>query len=73
MRFHLLVLFKFTICTTRGFTQNLRTFVIVLHDYPVKVEESKLYSLVKKWRVPDNIEDAIGLDLIPPAFPLIDE
>ena len=73
MRFHLLVLFKFIICITQGFTQNLRSFVILIHDYPVKVEETELYSLVKKWRDPKDIEDAIGTDLIPPALPLIEE
>ena len=55
MKRHLLALFKFSICITKGFTQNLRTFVVVLHDFPIKVEESKLYGLVKNWKCEEDV------------------
>lgn len=45
-----MALHKFTICLADELTQNLRSFVVLLHDYPLKVEESDLFSVVKKWR-----------------------
>ena len=60
MRHHLLALFKFSICISLGFTQNLRTFVVVLHDFPIKVEESKLYALVKNWKCEEDVQQAIN-------------
>ena len=72
MKSSLLALFKFTICTTWGFTQNLRSFVVVLHDFPLEVEKTELYNLVKSWRSPEDVQDATlkpSFEL-PEAFPL---
>ena len=70
MRSHLLALFQFTICITPGFSQNLRSFVLILHDQPLKVEETALYSLVKKWRTPEDVQEAIEMSELPDAHPL---
>ena len=72
MQSHLLALSRFTIFHTDGLTQNLRTFVILLHDYPLKVENTELYNLVKTWRTPKDVKEALethGFEL-PNAFPL---
>ena len=52
---HLLTLCKFTLCQTKGFSQNICSFVVLLHDYPLKVEKTELYHFVKKWRSPDDL------------------
>ena len=65
MKSRLLAVFNFTKCTTERFTHNLRCFVIVLHDYPLKVENTMLYNIVKRWRSSQDVEEAITLQLIP--------
>ena len=50
MKSLLLALFKFTICLTSEFTQNLKSFVVVFHDFPLKVEETSLYTWLMLWR-----------------------
>ena len=59
MKSHLLALSKFTICLAHGFTYNLRSFVVLLHDYPLKVEKTEIYSLLKKWRTPADVREGI--------------
>ena len=69
---HFLALFKFTICLANSFPQNIRTFVILLHDFPLPVEETEIYSVVKKWRNPLDIQEALDSHSVslPPAYPL---
>ena len=55
MKNHLLALFKFSICLSRRCDQNLHSFVIVLHDLPIKIEETELYMITKKWRSIKNV------------------
>ena len=56
MKFHLLALFKFTICTNGSCDQNLRTFALIVHNSPLKVESTELYSLVKHWKASSDID-----------------
>ena len=65
-------LFKFLICTTNDCTQNLRFFVLVLHDLPLKVEKTELYRQVKKWRNVYDINKAVSnlKKYLPSAFPV---
>ena len=72
MKEHLLALFKFTIGTAFQFTQNLRSLVVLLHDFPLKVEETKLYAEVKKWRSPSDVKKAIFTlsSSLPPVLPI---
>ena len=64
MKDSLLALSKLGICITQGFTQNVRSFVVVLHDIPLKVEQTLLYSFVKDWRTAEDVEQAISTPLI---------
>ena len=61
MKSSLLVLFEFKICLTYDFTWNLHSFAVVLHNYPLKVEQTQLYSLVKKWISPEDVQEALAL------------
>lgn len=60
MKSHLLALSKFTICTNNNCDQNLSTFVVLLHDFPLKPEKTALYGLVKKWKSSSDIEEAVN-------------
>ena len=73
MKSRLLALFEFKICLTYDFNRNLRSFVVVLHDYPLKVEQTQLYSLVKKWISPEDVQEALAMHsmmCLPSARPL---
>ena len=66
---YLLALSKFTICLDSGCTQNMRYFSVLLHDEPLKVENTNLYSIVKKWRSQEDVSNALNSIGLPPAFP----
>lgn len=70
MKSHLLALFKFTICLTGNASHNLESFVVLLHDHPILVETTELYSLVKKWKHNEDVQAAIDAqtDLLPDAY-----
>ena len=71
MQSSLLALFKFTICSDYRCSQNLHTFAVVLHNLPLKVEKTELFSLVKRWKSLADVEAMIQTPSIslPPALP----
>ena len=71
MKAKLLALTSFVICITSGFSQNLRSFVVLLHDFPLKVEKAQIYSTVKNWRSASDIEEDLNAPhSLPEAYPL---
>ena len=45
---------------------------MVLHEEPLKVEETDLYEIVKKWKSAQDVEDGITyhMEHLPPAHSL---